>query len=87
TKGTTYFVRAGNHIQLQKNPVDSTSGTGTAVNNSFGRTIFYTTVAGDSFDSIGYKFRSTTAQLLQYNPSLAADRPIPVGTKVNLIPG
>lgn len=28
-KGNTYFVRAGNHIQLQKNPVESRSGTGT----------------------------------------------------------
>lgn len=86
-KGNTYFVRAGNHIQLQKNPVDSKSGTGTTVNNSFGQTIFYTTVDGDSFDSLGYKFRSTTAQLLQYNPSLTADRPIPAGTRVRLIPG
>ncbi|SKC06891.1 LysM domain-containing protein [Arthrobacter sp. 49Tsu3.1M3] len=86
-KGNTYFVRAGNHIPLQKNPVDSRSGTGTTVNNSSGQTIFYTTVDGDSFDSIGYKFRCTTEQLLQYNTSLAADRPIPTGTKVRLIPG
>ncbi|GAA5200835.1 hypothetical protein GCM10023346_43880 [Arthrobacter gyeryongensis] len=86
-KGNTYFVRAGNQIQLQKNPVDSRSGTGTAINNSFGQTIFYTTVDGDSFDSLGYKFRSTTAQLLQYNPSLSADKPIPAGTRVRLMPG
>jgi LysM repeat protein len=86
-KGNTYFVRAGNHIQLQKNPVDSRSGTGTTVNNSFGQTIFYTTVDGDSFDSLGYKFRSTTDQLLQYNPSLTTDRPIPAGTRVRLMPG
>jgi LysM repeat protein len=86
-KGNTYFVRAGNHVQLQKNPVDSRSGTGSTVNNSSGQTIFYTTVEGDSFDSIGYKFRCTTEQLLQYNPSLTADRPIPTGTKVSLIPG
>ncbi|MGO4583231.1 LysM peptidoglycan-binding domain-containing protein [Arthrobacter sp. 2RAF6] len=86
-KGNTYFVRAGNRIQLQKNPVDGRSGTGTTINNSFGQTIFYTTVDGDSFDSLGYKFRSTTAQLLQYNPSLTADKPIPAGTRVRLMPG
>jgi LysM repeat protein len=86
-KGNTYFVRAGNHIQLQKNPVDSRSGRGTTVNNSSGQTIFYTTVDGDSFDSIGYKFRCTTEQLLQYNPSLGTERPIPAGTRVRLIPG
>jgi hypothetical protein len=86
-KGDTYFVRAGSHIQLQKNPVDSRSGTGETANNSFGQTIFYTTVDGDSFDSLGYKFRSTTAQLLQYNPSLTADKPIPEGTRVRLIAG
>ncbi|WP_346959226.1 LysM domain-containing protein [uncultured Arthrobacter sp.] len=86
-KGNVYFVRAGNRIQLQKNPVDSRSGRGTSVNNSFGQTIFYTTVDGDSFDSLGYKFRCTTEQLLQYNPSLIADRPIPAGTRVRLMPG
>ncbi|HCB57596.1 MAG TPA: hypothetical protein DEP82_06610 [Arthrobacter bacterium] len=86
-KGNRYFVRTGNHIQLQKNPVDSRSGTGVSVNNSFGQTIFYSTVDGDSFDSLGYKFRSTTAQLLQYNPTLTVDKPIPSGTKVRLIPG
>jgi LysM repeat protein len=86
-QGNQYFVRAGNHIQLQKNPVDSRSGKGKMVNNSFGHTIFYTTVDGDSFDSLGYQFRSTTAQLLQYNPSLVADKPIPAGTKVNLMAG
>jgi LysM repeat protein len=86
-KGNTYFVRAGNHIQLQKNPVDSRSGTGPTVNNSFGQTIFYTTVDGDSFDSLGYKFRCTTDQLLQYNRFLTVDRPIPAGTRVRLIPG
>jgi LysM repeat protein len=86
-KGNTYFVRAGNQIQLQKNPVDSRSGQGTTINNSSGQTIFYTTVEGDSFDSIGYKSHCTTEQLLQYNMSLATDRPIPTGTKVRLIPG
>jgi hypothetical protein len=44
-------------------------------------------VEGDSFDRIGYKFRCTTEQLLQYNPSLAADRPIPAGTRVRLVAG
>lgn len=86
-KGNTYFVRAGNHIRLQKNPVDSRAGAGAAVNNSYGQAIFYTTVDGDSFDSLGYKFRSTTDQLLQYNPSLTTDRPIPAGTRVRLMPG
>jgi LysM repeat protein len=86
-QGNKYFVRAGNHIQLQKNPVDSRSGKGKMVNNSFGHTIFYTTVDGDSFDSLGYQFRSTTAQLLRYNPSLVADKPIPAGTKVSLMSG
>lgn len=86
-KGNTYFVRAGNHIQLQKNPVDSRSGAGKTVNNSFGQAVFYTTVDGDSFDSLGYKFRSTTAQLLLYNPSLRANDPIPAGAKLRLIPG
>jgi len=86
-QGNTYFIRAGRVIELQKNPVDSRSGTGATVNNSFGQTIFYTTVDGDSFDSLGYKFRSTTAQLLSYNPALAADKPIPTGTRVRLMPG
>jgi LysM repeat protein len=86
-KGNTYFVRAGNHIQLQKNPVDSRSGRGTSVNNSFGQTIYYTTVDGDSFDSLGYKFRCTTDQLLRWNTTLTADQPIPAGTKVRLMPG
>ncbi|MEV4990865.1 muramidase family protein [Pseudarthrobacter sp. LMD1-1-1.1] len=86
-KGNVFFIQAGRAIRLQKNPVDSRSGSGTEVNNSFGQTVFYTTVDGDSFDSLGYKFRSTTAQILLYNPSLAADQPIPPGTKVRLIPG
>lgn len=86
-KGNVYFVRAGNHIQLQKNPVDSRSGRGTSINNSFGQAIFYTTVDGDSFDSIGYKFRCTTDQLLRWNTILTADRTIPAGTKLRLMPG
>lgn len=86
-KGNVYFIRAGNHIQLQKNPVDSRSGQGTSVNNSFGQTIFYTTVDGDSFDSLGYKFRCTTDQLLRWNTALTSDQPIPAGTKVRLMPG
>lgn len=86
-KGNTYFVRTGHLIQLQKNPVDSRSGAGKTINNSFGQAIYYTTVDGDSFDSLGYKFRSTTEQILLYNPSLAANAPIPAGTEVRLIPG
>ena len=86
-KGNVFFVRAGNQIQLQKNPVDSRSGRGTSVNNSFGQTIYYTTVDGDSFDSIGYQFRCTTDQLLRWNTTLTADQPIPAGTKVRLMPG
>jgi len=86
-KGNVFFIQAGKVIQLQKKPVDSRSGSGASVNNSFGQTVFYTTVDGDSFDSLGYKFRSTTAQILLYNPSLKADQPIAAGTKVRLIPG
>lgn len=86
-KGNVFFIQAGKVIQLQKKPVDSRSGSGASVNNSFGQTVFYTTVDGDSFDSLGYKFRSTTAQILLYNPSLSADQPIHAGTKVRLIPG
>lgn len=85
-KGNTYFVRAGRVIELQKNPVDSRSGTGTIVNNSFGQAIFYFPVEGDSFDSLGYKFRSTTDQILLYNPSLAATEPIPAAARVRLMP-
>lgn len=86
-KGDVYFIRAGKHLQLQKNPVDSRSGNGLTVTNSFGEPVYYSTVDGDSLDSLGYKFRSTTDQLLQYNPSLTADRPIPAGTRVRLMPG
>ncbi|MGG5170635.1 LysM peptidoglycan-binding domain-containing protein [Pseudarthrobacter sp. J1738] len=86
-KGNVYFVRAGKHIQLQKNPVDSRAGGGIRVNNSFHNTVFYTTVAGDSFDSLGYEFRITTEQLLRWNPTLHADWPIPSGTKMSLMPG
>lgn len=86
-QGNTYFIREGHLIQLQKNPVDGRAGTGATVNNSFGQTIFYTTVDGDSFDSLGYQFRSTTGQILLYNPALPADKPISAGTKVRLIPG
>lgn len=86
-QGNQYFVRAGKHIQLQKNPVDSRSGKGKKVTNSFGKTVIYSTVDGDSFDSLGYECRCTTAQLLQYNPSLSADKPLPAGTKVNLMAG
>ena len=86
-KGGIYFIHAGNKVQLQKNPVDSRSGTGKAVNNSFGQAVFYTTVEGDSFDSLGYKFRSTTAQILLYNPALVENQPIPGGSQIRLMPG
>lgn len=86
-KGNVYFIHPGDQIQLQKNPVDSRSGSGTILSNSFGQADFYTTVDGDSFDSLGYKFRSTAAQLLLYNPALKAEKPIPAGTRVRLMPG
>jgi LysM repeat protein len=86
-RGGVYFLLAGKHLRLQKDPVDSKAGTGASVNNSFGRTIFYTTVDGDSLDSLGYTFRRSTSQLLQYNPSLPAGKHIPAGTRVRLIPG
>ena len=86
-KGNVFFIQAGRAIRLQKNPVDSRSGAGAEIKNSFGQTVYYTTLDGDSFDSLGYKYRSTTAQILLYNPSLAADQPIPAGTTVRLIPG
>ncbi|WP_171042229.1 LysM peptidoglycan-binding domain-containing protein [Sinomonas gamaensis] len=85
-QGNVYYLQPGRHMWLQKNPVDSRSGRGTSVNNSFGQTIYYTTVDGDSFDSLGYKFRCATDQLLRWNTTLTADRPIPAGTKVRLIP-
>ena len=86
-QGNVYFVREGRTIQLQKNPVDSRSGTGQAVENSWGITVFYTTVDGDSFDSLGYQFRVGTAEILQYNPSLVETEPIPAGTKLRMIAG
>lgn len=85
--GNIYFIRAGRSIQLQKNPVDIRSGTGKPVNNSFGQAVFYTTVEGDSFDSLGYKYRSTTAQILLYNPTLVENQPIPAGSRIQLMPG
>jgi LysM repeat protein len=86
-KGGAYFNQAGDTIKLQKNPVDIRAGKGDTVTNSFGQAVFYTTVDGDSFDSLGYQFRSTTEQILRYNPSLAANKPIPAGRKLRLIPG
>lgn len=86
-QGNTYFIREGHAIQLQKNPVDARAGRGAIVNNSFGQAISYTTVDGDSFDSLGYQFRSTTEQILLYNPELSGTNSIPSGTKVRLIPG
>ena len=74
---------------MQKSGFSSirTCGSGATVTDSFGNVDFYTTVDGDSFDSLGYECRSTTAQLLRYKPSLVADKPIPAGTKVNLMAG
>jgi LysM repeat protein/phage tail protein X len=86
-QGNIFFIKAGASIQLQKNPVDSRSGTGKPVDNSFGQAVFYTTVEGDSFDSLGYKFRSTTAQILLYNPTLVENQPIPSGSRIQLMPG
>lgn len=86
-QGNVYFIHPGRQIELQKKPVDSRAGTGKTVDNAFGRADFYTTVDGDSLDSLGYRFRSTTRQLLQYNPGLKADRPIPAGTRIRLMPG
>lgn len=86
-QGGNYFIKAGHKIQLQKNPVDSKSATGKTINNSFGQTVFYTAVDGDSFDSLGYKFRSTTAQILLYNPTLVENQPIPAGSRIQLMPG
>lgn len=86
-QGNVYFLKRGTRILLQKNPVDSRSGAGEIVPNSFGHADFYTTVAGDSLDSLGYKFRRTEPQLLLYNPALKADQPIPPGTRVKLMAG
>lgn len=86
-QGNVYFIHPGQQIELQKKPVDSRAGTGKTVNNAYGRADFYTTVDGDSLDSLGYRFRSTSRQLLQYNPALKADRPIPAGTRIRLMPG
>lgn len=83
--GNVYFIEPGRTIALQKNPVDRRAGTGSAVLNSWGHGVFYTTVDGDSFDSLGYQFRVGTAELLQYNPGLA--EPIAAGITVRLIPG
>ena len=85
--GNVYFVEPGRTIALQKNPVDSRSGTGKAVRNSWDTGVFYTTVDGDSLDSVGYQFRVGTAELLQYNPALVENAPIPAGITLRLIPG
>ncbi|CEA09401.1 membrane-bound lytic murein transglycosylase D [Arthrobacter saudimassiliensis] len=86
-QGNVHFLVEGRTIQLQKNPVDSRAGGGTAVMNSWDRGVFYTTVDGDSIDSVGYQFRVGTAELLQYNPTLAENQPIAAGTRLRLIPG
>lgn len=86
-QGNVYFLHPGKSIQLQKKPVDPRSGKGQTVNNSFGHPIYYTTVDGDSLDSLGYTFRRTAEQLVRYNPRLAEGAPVPSGTKVTLMPG
>lgn len=86
-RDNVYFSEPGSFIDLQKDPVDSRSGTGDAVHNSWDRAVFYTTVDGDSFNSVGYQFRLSTGLILYCNPSLAVSSPIPVGTKLQLIPG
>ncbi|WP_026555676.1 LysM peptidoglycan-binding domain-containing protein [Arthrobacter sp. 35W] len=80
------FLAIGATIVLQKKPVDSSAGKGNLVHNSVGTPIFYTTVDGDSIDSLGCEFRRTTTELLSDNPQLSANAPIPAGTKVVLMP-
>ncbi|OFI38364.1 hypothetical protein BIU82_03240 [Arthrobacter sp. SW1] len=86
-QGNVYFLHPGKTLQLQKKPVDPRSGKGQIVRNSFAHPVYYTTVAGDSLDSLGYAFRRTTEQLLRYNPELRDGSSLPAGTKVTLMPG
>lgn len=85
-KGVDYFLHPGSTIELQKRFVAPASGTGTVVRNSFGNPLYYTTVDGDTFDSLGYKFRRSPVQLLQDNATLGTGGTIPVGTKLSLGP-
>lgn len=85
--GNNYFLHPGDVVELLVRPVDANSGKGAVVNNSAGHPIFYTSVRGDSLDSMGYKFRVSTAALLRYNPGLSAKATIAPGTKISLMPG
>ncbi|MDP9883588.1 LysM repeat protein [Sinomonas atrocyanea] len=80
------YPQAGRTIQLQKHPVNPRSGTGNILYNMVGNPDYYWTVAGDSLDGIGYRVRRTRGRLLALNPGLAADAPIPPGTRLRLAP-
>lgn len=86
TVGVNYFLHPDDVVALQVKPVDSNSGTGPTVKNHEGAPIFYTTVDGDTFDSLGYQFRVSTEALLRYNPLLSPGSTIPAGTKITLMP-
>ncbi|HEV7166520.1 MAG TPA: LysM peptidoglycan-binding domain-containing protein [Micrococcaceae bacterium] len=85
--GNRDFLHPGMVLQLQKNPVYRRAGSGKITANSFGHADYYVTVDGDSFDSLGYRFRCTTDELLRYNPGLVPGAPIPAGTRVSVMPG
>ncbi|ALE06739.1 hypothetical protein AL755_16915 [Arthrobacter sp. ERGS1:01] len=85
--GNNYFLHPGDVVELLVRPVDARSGKGAVVNNSAGHPIFYTSVRGDSLDSVGYKFRVNKAALLRYNPDLSGNATIPPGSKISLMPG
>lgn len=87
TVGNRDFLHPGMVLQLQKNPVDRRAGSGKITANPFGHADYYVTVEGDSFDSLGYRFRCTTDELLRYNPGLDPGTAIPAGTRVSVMPG
>jgi LysM repeat protein len=70
-KGGIYFIHAGNRIQLQKNPVDSRSGTG-----NDGIPLTYTTAPGDIERQVAFRFGvPEIADLESANrPSTGGDR-------------
>ena len=74
-------------LQLQIKPVDARSGVGQVLTNFAQRADYYTTVDGDSLESIGYKFRISTDKLLRFNPRLQAGAPIPADMKISLMAG
>ncbi|WP_133159111.1 lytic transglycosylase [Arthrobacter glacialis] len=86
TVGVNYFLHLDDVVALQVKPVDINSGTGPTVKNHEGAPIFYTTVDGDTFDSLGYQFRISTEALLRYNRFLPQGSTIPAGTKIALMP-